>query len=917
MKYLFAFIVSIISNQLIAQNENFTQFVNPFIGTGGHGHTFPGATQPFAMVQLSPDTRIDGSWDGCSGYHYSDSIIYGFSHTHLSGTGCSDYGDIAFLPTFTDKSIDPKYVLDEKLGISFSHKNEHANAGYYEVTLDNGVKVELTSTTRVGLQKYTYPRDGFSYIKLNLKHRDELLEGKINEINTMTYSGLRRSKAWASNQELYYYFQMSKSPLSQEIIKGKNGDDVLLMYYRVKKGESILIKTALSGVDITGAKNNLEKEMPDFDFEKYKINANNNWNKELSKIKVFGNTTDKKINFYTALYHCMIHPSIMNDVDNRYKGRDAKIHSTEGKFDYYSVFSLWDTYRALHPLLTLIDEKRTNDFVQTFIKQYEQAGRLPVWELWGNETNCMIGYHAVSVIWDAYNKGIKNYDATKAYEAMKSIATEKTDALDSYLKYGYIRADDDAESVSKTLEYAYDDWCIAQMALELNKEEDYNYFMQRSQSWKNVYDPITGFMRARKNGTLYEPFSPYMVDNNYTEANSFQYSFYMPHALDEYESMIGGRVNFDKKLNQLFTAKPNTEGREQADITGLIGQYAHGNEPSHHIAYLIKDEKLRKLYIDYIIDSFYKNAPDGLIGNEDCGQMSAWYVWACVGMYPVCPGKFEFVSNTSIFDSIYLCTNNQSQLLNINSIYKYYKRYGNAVDYSSLLSKPKYVASPFIYPTQKIFKDSTRIKISNENTVYYSLNYAPFVKYENEITLKDKSYIQFYAIDAKIMSPRQEAYFYKLPNDREVILQSTYNPQYHAGGAQGLIDGVHGDINWRKGDWQGYQGQDVEVIIKLNNAKNIKNVSTTFLQDQRSWIFFPKGYEIYTSLDGINYELKSNQSYTIERDDDKNSIKTLSAPINTNCKYIKIIAKNYGKVPAWHPGAGGDSFIFIDEVSID
>jgi predicted alpha-1,2-mannosidase len=311
MKYLFAFIVSIISNQLIAQNENFTQYVNPFIGTGGHGHTFPGATQPFAMVQLSPDTRIDGSWDGCSGYHYSDSIIYGFSHTHLSGTGCSDYGDIAFLPTFTDKSIDPKYVLDEKLGISFSHKNEQASAGYYEVTLDNGVKVELTSTTRVGLQKYTYPRDGFSYIKLNLKHRDELLEGKINEINTMTYSGLRRSKAWASNQELYYYFQMSKSPLSQEIIKGKNGDDVLLMYYRVKKGESILIKTALSGVDITGAKNNLEKEMPDFDFEKYKINANNNWNKELSKIKVFGNTTDKKINFYTALYHCMIHPSIM------------------------------------------------------------------------------------------------------------------------------------------------------------------------------------------------------------------------------------------------------------------------------------------------------------------------------------------------------------------------------------------------------------------------------------------------------------------------------------------------------------------------------------------------------------------------------------------------------------------------------
>ncbi len=911
MKYYFLFFYMSISITLVAQSENFTQYVNPFIGTGGHGHTFPGATLPFAMVQLSPDTRIDGSWDGCSGYHYDDSIIYGFSHTHLSGTGCSDYGDIAFLPIFSTTKIDPKLLGASNYGVSYKHENEKATAGYYEVLLNNCVKVALTSTLRAGIQKYSCPETGYLYIKLNLNHRDALLEGSIHEINSTSYSGIRRSKAWANNQELYYYFQLSKAPLDHKIVQGKHGDEQLFLVYEVKKGDMILIKTALSGVDEAGAKNNLEKEINDFDFNKYIINASKQWNNELSKIKVYESTREKKIVFYTALYHCMIHPSIMNDIDNRYRGRDGKIHSTEGKFDYYSVFSLWDTYRALHPLLTVIDQKRSNDFIQTFIKQYEEGGRLPVWELWGNETNCMIAYHAVSVIWDAYNKGIRDYDVSKAYQAMKSIAMEQTDALVSYQKYGYIRADDDAESVSKTLEYAYDDWCIAQMAKSLNKMDDYTYFMERSSSWKNVYDPISGFMRARKNGTMYEPFSPFMVDNNYTEANSYQYSFYVPQDLNQFNDLLGGPAKLEQKLDELFTVSSTTEGRQQADITGLIGQYAHGNEPSHHIAYLYTNTSKRNNYIHYIIDSFYRNTTDGLIGNEDCGQMSAWYVWSAMGLYPVCPGKNELSYSESIFDSIKITMGKNNITLRKNKEVQLFPP-------SSLINENKQseveAMVPYIYPTQKIFKDSAIIKMGGGTSIYYSINQKPFELYTKELILKDKSYIQFYGLNNQVKSKMQEAIFYKLPNDKRVILNCTYNPQYHAGGAAGLIDGIHGNVNWRKGDWQGYQAQDFNAIIQLDTIQKIQHVKSTFLQDQRSWIFYPTSYEVYTSIDGKNYDLNYSKTYDIERADDKNSITLLDAEINSTCKFIKVVAKNYGKLPSWHEGAGGDAFIFIDEI---
>jgi predicted alpha-1,2-mannosidase len=914
MNKIFPFLAfSIYFNSLFSQN--LTQYINPMIGTGGHGHTFPGPTLPFAMVQLSPDTRVDGSWDGCSGYHYSDNTIYGFSHTHLSGTGCSDYGDIAFMPYFGADVFTLSIDKLIKKGVQYAHQNEIAKAGYYSVVLDNKVKVELTTTTRSGIQKYSFQEKGHTKIVLNLKHRDELLKGKINEIDVVTFSGLRESKAWAERQRLYFYFNLSRLPLKSEIIKGSKGDELLVLEYDVKNGDEILIKTGISGTDEAGAIGNLDGEMPNFDFEKYRINANAIWNAQMMKIKTYGGTETEKYNFYTALYHSMIHPSIFSDIDNRYRGRDGKVYNTEGEFDYYTVFSLWDTYRALHPLLSVIEIKRTNDFIHTFIKQHEQVGKLPIWELWSNETNCMIGYHAVSVIWDSYAKSIRAYNPGKAFKAMRDMAKDTTNpAVKSYMTYGYVRADDDAESVSKTLEYAYNDWCISQMALKLGFSKDYNEFSNRSRNWINVFDPQTGFMRPRLNSTQMTPFTPYMVDNNFTEANSYQYSFYVPHDLPKFKQMLGGEKAFERKLDELFSAKSKTEGREQADITGLIGQYAHGNEPSHHIAFLYKDRAKRTSIVKQIRDNFYKNTPDGLIGNEDCGQMSAWYVWAAMGMYPVCPGDKHMTRCDAIFDSVEIKAD----------VWTIHSEKGDTTEFFNM--KDQHLAveeinldiqrQPYIEPCQKIFKDKQWIKLAGGDKIKYSINDEIEKAFKDSILIDKTCQVKFYTEIGEQKTNTQIAQFYQLPNDRTVTLNCTYNPQYHAGGPMGLVDGIYGNENWRKGDWLGFQSQNFETIITLNESKPIKEISTTFLSDQRSWIFYPTEYKISTSIDGVKYDDVFTIGIEVPRADDKNYVKRMNHKLNTEAKYIKIWAKNYGKIPDWHPGAGGDAFIFVDEVEV-
>jgi predicted alpha-1,2-mannosidase len=997
LKLSFAYCLLFIAYYSNAQT-NYAKIVNPFIGTGGHGHTFPGAVAPFGMVQVSPDTRIDGSWDGCSGYHHSDSIIYGFSHTHLNGTGCSDYGDIMIMPMMGEPSFDNK-----KYSSKYSHQNEKANAGYYSVHLDDDdIDAELTTTTRVGMHKYTFNKSGKMNIILDLLHRDKLLEGNIKVINGTTLEGYRRSEAWAKNQIVFYRIEFSK-PFTGRSLRtdGKTTVNAGAFEFDVKKGEQIFVKVSISGVDEEGAAKNMQAEFPHWNFEKVRTDCETLWNKELDKIQVKGGTTDQQVIFYTALYHCFIHPSIYNDVDGRYLGRDMKIHKAEG-FNYYTVFSLWDTFRALHPLFNIVQRERNLDFIKTFLEQYKHVGRLPMWELSSNETNCMIGNHAISVIADAYAKGIRGFDVKLAIEACEKTANIAHLGMPEFRKKGYLEVEDEHESVSKTLEYAYNDWCIEM--LKGNYGSQSSWFNSKAKAWKEIYDMELQFMRPRSNGGWYSPFNPSEVNNHFTEANSWQYSFFVPHDIDGMIYYSGGKEKFEKRLDDLFNASSKTSGREQADITGLIGQYAHGNEPSHHMAYLYnyigKPEKTQQR-VNQILKEMYANAPDGLAGNEDCGQMSAWYVMSAMGIYDVCPGGKEYNLGYSIFDEVSLAINNKRvklydvesfiRLEKINKgkkleidmdlgdekIFRYDVLFNENID-ERILKKNNYylknkitiipdfwegdsatyrgkhdtlynfeydkemmeqsdLKSPLVLSSTRNFKDSLQLTIRTFND-FYSKIYVINKKSDTSVIFKDKATDFKYTINEEshilvesfneCSSRNYEkncwekaqtiASFYKIPNNWTVKLNCKYNKQYTAGGDAGIIDGLAGYKDWRKGGWQGYQSQDFEAIVDLQERKEINEISSNYLQDSRSWILLPKEVEYFVSNDGIIFKsvgtINHNLVWNTEETFTKNFVYQL--PKKVKARYIKVVAKNYGVLPQGHQGAGGDAFIFVDEIEV-
>ena len=944
MKYLLSVLLLLLSTAIFSQN--YAKHVNPFIGTGGHGHTFPGATLPFGMVQLSPDTRIDGSWDGCSGYHYSDSIIFGFSHTHLNGTGVSDFGDIMLMPTMGEPSFASKEYAS-----TFSHQNEKASAGFYAVKLDkHDIDVALTASTRVGMHQYRFNKNGQANIILDLNHRDKLLMGEVRIIDSKTIEVFRRSEAWARDQNVYARIEFNV-PLkitkvtNNAFAPAKVSDTfftgsllALSFSTEVKKGDKILVKVSLSPTSYQGAKLNMS-EIKGWDFQKTKKLAALAWDKALSKIEVTSDNKDKNAIFYTALYHTMMQPNIAQDIDGKYRGRDNKIHVAEG-FDYYSVFSLWDTFRAAHPLYTLIEKKRTADFINTFLKQYAQGGRLPVWELASNETDCMIGYHSVSVMADAMAKGITGFDYEKAFEAAKHSAMLDHLGLDAYKKSGFISIDDEHESVSKTLEYAYDDWCIAQMAQIINKKEDYEYFMRRSQNWKNTFDWKTGFMRPKKNGGWEKPFDPREVNNNFTEGNAWHYTFFVPQDITGMIAAYGGPQKFDAKLDAMFNAESKTTGREQVDVTGLIGQYAHGNEPSHHMAYLYnyvgKPEKTTEK-VHYILNEFYKNTPDGLIGNEDCGQMSAWYVLSSIGIYAVTPGNAEWSLTNPYFKKAKVNfedgTSEEISAENSLEHRKYFGVHPSKLE-SGAFDCRIIIPVPVIEAESKTFKDKLLISLENDN---FDKSYRPnLIKYKVEDESQKSSDFKVYAAPFEINntstvtaysvfpleaglggSTHVSATFFKKPNNYTINLQSKYNRQYHAGGPEGLIDGIFGDENWRKGDWQGYQSQDLEATIDLQKETKVTEISANFLQDSRSWILMPTKVEYYISVDNVNFMLLEAIDNILDPKTDKTTVipfRSNVAPVNA--RYIKVKAYNYGGLPQWHQGFGGDAFIFIDEITI-
>ena len=929
------------------------KYVNPFIGSGGTGHTFPGPVMPFGMVQLSPDTRIDGSWEGCSGYYYPDTLLYGFSHTHLSGTGCSDYGDILFMPSL-DTLSDPN-----KFKSRFFHSKENASAGFYSLELNQNLNIELTSTTRVGIQKYSVRNKAKIRVLLDLKHRDKLVDGNINIIDKESVEGYRVSAAWASKQELFFHAQFSKPFNVIKEIKENEKIVSLIMEFSLSENEELIIKTALSPTSEKGALKNLKIEASHWDFKLYKANAFRTWNNELSKILVESPNENKKIVFYTSLYHCMIHPSINMDVDSLYKGRDGKIHKAEG-FAYYSVFSLWDTFRAEHPLLTLIDEQRTRDFLKTFLRQFEEGGRLPVWELSCNETDCMIGYHSIPVIVDAVNKNIITTEIEAYFRACEASAMADNRGVSAMKKNQFLSIEDDAESVSKSLEYAYDDWCIAQLAKKLNDEKKYKYYIQRSKSFLNLFDASTGFMRPRKNGDWLSPFDPTEVNNHFTEANSWQYSFFVPHDLQTLIHAHGGQENFLKKLDQMFSSDSKTSGRDQADITGLIGQYAHGNEPSHHITYVYnsvgRNDKTAIL-VQKIMNEFYKNDPDGLIGNEDCGQMSAWYVLSAMGLYPALPGTPYYHLGSSIFNKIKINTknrnveitnsNNDNENIFINDWQKDGKNYkrsyimqnelnGNITfNYSKIVNdfavkkteyflseeKTEYIPAPLIKARNTSFEKETEITIQaiGNYNVFYSFKEGEnnFEKYQNPFKLKNSTTIRAYSQNSNgEKSAITSCTINKKPNQWRVkLINCSYNKQYTAGGDEGIIDGQFANTNWRIGGWQGYQSQDFTSVIDLGKIQDVTSVGANFLQDTRSWIIFPKTISIDVSIDGIKFVSVGNQTNRIAADN--YDLLTQKMEINFNkmkARFIKIKAVNFGKLPDWHQGHGGDAFIFIDEV---
>ena len=958
--------------------KDYTKLVNPFIGTGGHGHTYPGAVMPFGMVQLSPDTRYDG-WDGCSGYYYTDTVVYGFSHTHLSGTGIPDYCDVLFMPTVGE----PKFKREDYES-GFKKKNESATPGYYKTLLDKyNIGVELTATTRVGVHRYTYPSSAKEgNIIIDLQDRDEVLDSWIEVVSNHEIRGYRRSKSWADDQSVYFYAKFSKPfktygiALYDQLQDGKSkvqGKNVK-MFIRFDNPGEVISKVGISSVSADGALRNLDSEVPAFDFNKVQKDAKTAWNKELSKIEVSGGSPsaakvhDKQVTFYTALYHCMLAPNTYSDVDGQYRGMDQKIHTAKG-FNYYTVFSLWDTYRAEDPLFNLIDRKRTQDFVRSFLAMYEQGGLLPIWPLASNETFCMVGNHSIPVIVDAYAKGIRGFDAEEALKAMKSAVNRNQFGLESYRKTGAVQSDDEAESVSKTLEYAIDDWCIAQMSKMMNKPNDYKEFIQRAQYWKNVYNSENGFMQARTNGSWYTPFDPTEVNSNYTEGNSWQYSFLVPQDVEGLISRMGGKANFEHKLDELFTTNSKLTGKDQPDVTGLIGQYAHGDEPSHHMAYLYNftDAPYKtQYYVNKILNEQYSPNPDGLSGNEDCGQMSAWYVISSLGIYNTMPGQQQFQIGMPLFDKAVIHLENgkkftvlnpnadvnnsniyiQSMKLNNSAYNKIYLDYNTVYNggelkvttgkvpnklYDKALIKPTskitddlIVANPYIITPSKTFKKpfDAIIKCGDKDAkIYYTIDGTiPTVNsklYTTPIPVAKNTTIKAVAIKNGKSSFVDEGTFIKIRDDIKLTLVNPYLTNYADQGNETLINGVHGKTDWRLGNWQGYQGVDLVAILDFGSVKPINKISLGTLQDTNVWIVFPQYVQYWVSDDGIDYKLLSTVKTKVDVKDLTVQTQEFSADLNTRARYIKVIAKQYGPLPDWHPFKGSPSYIFADEITVE
>ena len=706
MKYFLLVILSLSFNLIHAQ-QNLVKYVKPIIGSEKMGHTYPGATVPFGAVQLSPETdtisyELNGKYNGdvykyCAGYKYEDKTIVGFSHTHLNGTGHSDLGDFLVMPTQGKLQLNPGIASDTKSGYrsAFSHSNEISEAGYYKVKLDDdSIIAEMTATTRVGMHQYTFPKSDESHIILDLmagiyNYDEKNVWTYVRVVNDTLITGYRQTNGWARTRTVYFAMSFSKPFISygqknydpkqayrgfwRKFDQSKNFPEIagkrIRMYFDFKtdEGEKIKIKLALSSVSQENALENMQSEIKDWDFEKVKINAQKSWNTELNKIKIEA-SEDTKVNFYTAMYHTFINPTVYTDVNGQYKGLDQDTHIANG-FTNYSTFSLWDTYRALHPFFNIIQPSRNSDMIKSMMAHYNQSAlkMLPIWSHYSNDNWCMSGYHSVSVIADAILKGTYNGDANEALNACVTTAKHRNyEGIDSYMDLGFIPDEKSGISVSNTLEYAYDDWCIAQLAKKLNRQDIYEEFLKRSANWQNNFNSATGFMQPKlANGTFKTDFSALSTHGQgFIEGNSWNYSFFVPHNPTELIAKMGGTAAFASRLDTLFSMHlPDSFFAETEDITreGIIGGYVHGNEPAHHVAYFYNwtNQAWKTQYqVRKIMQMQYKPTPDGLGGNDDCGQMSAWYIFSSLGFYPVAPGSTEYAIGSPLVNKAVLTLEN-------------------------------------------------------------------------------------------------------------------------------------------------------------------------------------------------------------------------------------------------------------------
>jgi predicted alpha-1,2-mannosidase len=952
--------------------------VNPFIGTGGHGHTYPGPQWPFGMVQVGPDTRLEG-WDGCSGYHHDDDRVYGFSHTHLLGTGISDYADILFMPSTRNHLADDPPPEHDAYPFSskFSHDRESAHAGSYTVTLDDSrIDVELTATPRVGLHRYRYPEGEPRFVYVDLLHRDALLESSFEVVDEYTIVGHRRSRGWARDQMVYFAARFSE-PIVGHVVRTALIDDVArpaeaVVELAAGEGDGVVVAVGISAVDVEGARKNLDAEAGHLRFDEHRAAAEAAWESELGRIRVEGGTPDQRTLFYTSLYRVFSVPNLFSDVDRRYRGMDGGVHQAD--HDVYTVFSLWDTFRTAHPLDVLVQPERSVDFVRTMLRHHTDGGRLPVWELAGNYTGTMIGYHAVSVISDAWMKGLRGFDPEHALTAMVEIAERDELGKRPFAARGFIAADEEPESVSKTLEYAYDDWAIARMAEDVGgHDEVVAKFDRRASGWRNLFDPDTGFFRPRRNGGFVTPFDPAEVTFDFTEANAWQYAFFVPHDVAGLAQLHGGRETLVGRLNALFEAPGSLHGRQQADITGLIGQYAHGNEPSHHFAWLYPlldaaPEGQRR--VREILDSLYANAPDGLSGNEDCGQMSAWYVMSALGLYPVAPGDPHYAIGTPLFDRATIRLEEGSALtidargegafvagaslgdtplasarldharvrqggtLTIDRSSSPQPDWGRGTfaELASSAAASDFVRAPRLRAPGN--GDSLPQSFDGRLEVAYapvpegcaielSVNGEALATVPETLVLEETSDLSARTVcsppsgsEGPRASGTVTSRFVRRPEGLTLTMENSWHPQYPAGGATALIDGIRGGGDFRTGGWQGIYAEDLRATIELDRATKVRAIRLGLLQDQRSWIWMPRGVDVEVSSDGKRWTSIGRMTHDVAEDAEGVVIERLELPIGRRVRFVRIRAEIVDTIPDWHPGRGNPAFIFADEIEL-